>query len=306
MINELETNGYVHLKNILTDDEYNYGLNCINDNKIDYSKMKLFIENQMLNHINNIFDKNCHYTKFRFSNNNNSDAGAIHKDIFHVNDKNHFNLYTCLTYFDKTIMEIYPKTHNNIKRPFFQESIYLTLEPTDVLIFNSTLLHRGIFTENLANRRLLQVFDIFLDNETYQNNKNKIVHVKTNTKNNYSNDVLEYLYKIKSITYVLNLIGYINAIDGYGYNENIRKTLNLNDDISYLASEGLTARITILPDTYQEINKYVIVDKDINSLPIETYDKYYYICYQKNMINILIMLLIIIASIIFIYKVLTK
>jgi ectoine hydroxylase-related dioxygenase (phytanoyl-CoA dioxygenase family) len=83
-------------------------------------------------------------------------------------------------------MEVIPGSHtklfmnfnDSIKSLGNRKKIYI--EQGDILLFYSNLLHRGIFTENLTHRRLIQVFEIFPSTKSFNKYKNQILHIKGN------------------------------------------------------------------------------------------------------------------------------
>jgi hypothetical protein len=296
--------GYMLFKNILSTEEINEGVNCIKENKVDYIRIQNFIEN-MLQKVNSKLNYQLKYVKYRVSDNNNSsDAGSLHRDIVCINNEIEFPLYTCLTYFDKTIMELIPKSSDKHKYdlietiPLFFNSKKIIMEPGDILFFKSNILHRGIFSEKLEHRRLIQVFDIFENKESFDKYKKRILNVRGNEKNA---DMFIYLHKNYFSSYILNIFGFLNASTGHGFNYNndfATKYLNLPyNNHSYISTEGLRSRIIVEPGTLQDINKYILNDTDIDDLPDELYDNYIYQCYNKQFmmyISFILLLIIII------------
>ena len=120
MDNDITNNGYILLRKVLTDEQLNSGLSCMkNNNKVDYSIMKQFIDNVFLPTIqkNSNIITDPHYVKFRFSNNNNStDASTFHGDIYNHTDSEVLPIYTCLCYFDDAQLQVIPGSHkyNNL------------------------------------------------------------------------------------------------------------------------------------------------------------------------------------------------
>ena len=59
-------------------------------------------------------------------------------------------IYTCLTYLDKAVMELIPTSHNHTViefgelMKFYNSRIKIILNPGDVLLINSSILHRNI------------------------------------------------------------------------------------------------------------------------------------------------------------------
>lgn len=324
ILNDLEKNGYYLFKNELNTNQINKAKNCIKyntksgafansddyvvDNVMDYIQMKQFIESDLLNKVNNILDWNTKYTKFRVSDNNNSvDASAFHKDIFSINSNQSKNkklpeIFTILSYLDKTIMEIIPGSHKYMSMnimlslKMFSDSIKLVINSGDILIFYSTLLHRGIFTEGLANRRLIQVFDCFPNNDIYSEYNSKIYHVPSNT-SEMSRNIIMNISKIKPIIEIYNFIGYINASLGY----NMPKKIYDSDKYLYFSSEGGCGRIEIKPNTFQTLNKYYI-NYTVNDLPKEHYNDFKFNCYYTQSISIVLFIIIVIYLILYYIK----
>lgn len=104
-MNNIDNDGYILLKGILTQDQLQYGLNSDNDGIVDYMIIRDFIDNHFMPTIitNTNFITKPKYIKFRYSNNNNStDASTFHSDIYNFTDDEIMPIYTCLCYFDKT------------------------------------------------------------------------------------------------------------------------------------------------------------------------------------------------------------
>jgi cell wall-associated NlpC family hydrolase len=147
------------------------------------------------------------YTKYRVSDNNNADASGFHRDIF-AQKNIKLPCYTFLHYFDETIMEVIPGSHNQLFVPVsklvptLQKSVRVTIRPGDLLIFDATLLHRGIFFVNLKSRKLIQVFELFPTNKDQLQWSDKIHHVKSGNKVVYD----DFLFKIGEKQMVLQIV----------------------------------------------------------------------------------------------------
>lgn len=186
MSNNIQDDGYIILKNVLRKDQLSYALNSDNDKKVDYNLMKQFIDNEFMPTIvkNCNFIINPEYVKFRYSNNNNStDASTFHKDIYDFTNNEIMPIYTCLCYFDETQMELIPGSHkrqfnndNSVISSYNKKKI-INIEPGDILIFHANLYHRGRNFNTSSNRRLLQVFEVFPDKESYNLNNDKLLTV---------------------------------------------------------------------------------------------------------------------------------
>jgi hypothetical protein len=184
---DLHADGYVLLKNALSQDDVKFALSCQrSDNKINYVKMRRFIDTKFFPGIERNLDAISapHYVKFRFSNNNNAnDAAMFHGDIYNHSGDPMLPIFTCLCYFDDAQMELIPKSHlqNSTPSTFraFERRVQLKLAPGDVLVFHANLHHRGINYYKTENRRILQVFDVFPNAATYERHAPKLVIVET-------------------------------------------------------------------------------------------------------------------------------
>jgi hypothetical protein len=294
------------LKGVLSQPDISYARSCFDNDKIDYNKLSKFINNAMLDTCGKILNWEPVCAKYRVSNNNNSDASTFHRDII-CKDPN-LNLipsFTCLSYLDKTVMELIPDSHDDISMSItnsfkkFFKTVKLVIEPGDMLVFYSTMLHRGIFTENLPNRRLIQLFEVFPSRELYNTYGNQILHVPGKEK---SDNFLLYASRIRPVIDILNLINYFNASTGYGITKNgIFKKCNSVQNFKYLSSEGTRGRL-IVSNGFQDINKYILLER-IYDLPDNCYDEFMYVCFIKNSVIFIIVLFLIIFGIYkYVYK----
>lgn len=67
----------------------------------------------------------------------------------------------------------------------------------DILIIHSNVHHRGIKYNN-KNRRVLQVFEVFPDKETYDNHLSKLVVVKISESFTVKNFTNPFMYQVSS------------------------------------------------------------------------------------------------------------
>jgi hypothetical protein len=179
--NILEKNGYILLSNVLSKEEIEFGISCIDGDKADYKKKKHFIEKIFLP--KTPFEDPV-YVKFRVSNNTNSmDASTFHGDIYNHTKSEYMPIYTCLCYFDDAQLEIIPGSHRYNNSGWSLESYskkeVLQVRRGDILVFHANMHHRGIKYNESPNRRLLQVFDVFPDRQTYNEHFPKLRIVKT-------------------------------------------------------------------------------------------------------------------------------
>jgi len=244
----LEEDGFLIFRNVL---DTSSGDQFIDGKKVNYAVATDYIDNYMLKKVNDIMNWDIVYTKYRISNNNNSiDASTFHRDIIPSKGKEVLPAFTCLTYFDKTSMEVIPGSHKQISLSHldaikcYKNKVKLTMNPGDVLLFYSTLLHRGIFTENLPNRRLIQIFEVFPDIQLWNNYSDKIHHLLGD---NAYNEHMISISKNKVLNSIMNYYAYLNASTGY----------NTLDDYDYISSESRCERINI-DGTFQDSNRYIL------------------------------------------------
>ena len=273
--------GYIHLNSVISKDMLEKMYSNMNDTQMNYTGMQSLINQVIQSSVNPILHWQADYIKFRVSDNNNSvDASAFHRDIFNQTDKKEdFPCYTCVMYLDKTVMEVVPGSHltpflshyDALTQLFNVKKIYLNAG--DILVFNSRLLHRGIFTENLPYRRVIQIFEMFASSESLSKNENRIVYKLGD--DTFAN-AIKFIAKINWMIFIFNLGGYFNAATGYG----ILKNCNM-PGMDYLSPEGTALRINVVPNTWQDLNKYYVV-KSTRTLPDECVKEYTYECYNKK------------------------
>jgi len=310
-MDELNDKGFLLLKDALTNSDIQEAHKYIQGQQMDYTSMIRFIENIMLKKINRSLDIDITYTKFRVSNNNNSvDAGGFHRDIIPLRKNvTPLPLYTCLCYLDKTVMELIPGTHTTPVMSYteafskFNSSIKVSLNPTDLLIFNSSLIHRGIFTENLGQRRLIQVFNCFLNKNDFMKYSPRLLDIEGDNK---FSDVFLMLYKSSITSFVPNLFGYLNAATGSGvtWTKTLPICTDMNlDSYSYSSSEGLCSRIHVEPHTMQKTNQYYIAIENAK-FPSSCSTEYKFLKYTRQFVLyflVLLLFIVLVSSIIIIY-----
>lgn len=233
-MNNIDDKGYLILKGVLSTNQLEYGLTSDNNGIINYIIMRDFIDNHFMPTIvtNTNFIKNPKYIKFRYSNNNNStDASTFHSDIYNFTNDEIMPIYTCLCYFDKTQMELIPGSHTkqfhsqNSCISSYNKKHLVNIEPGDILIFNANIYHRGTNFNTKGNRRLLQVFEVFPDDETYISNYNKCLTVIT--ANKYTTGMINNLsYYISKIPFVIDNICFPHYVLVYN---NLQYIATLND-----------------------------------------------------------------------------
>lgn len=301
-MDKLRNDGFILIKNNTYNNDFNKSLNKFYKNNIvDYIELKNFIDNQYypkLKHIIKVREK-IYYGKFRFSNNNNSsDASTFHADIYNHTNQNIINVYTCLYYFDDAQLEIIPKSHRKdfiIRNNYYDsynQKIKLNIKANTFVIFHANIHHRGLnFTKN--NRRLLQIFDVFLNKQDYYYYKPKLTIVKT-----YDSLFIKYITNISRNIYTnnnQNLLTYIHYFLVYydlQYKLFVMSDLSPFEKNNKLISYESGKRVNLI-DSYKlkENNINVICNNNIRSCGPGYFYLYCYIFYW--LILIIIYLLII-------------
>lgn len=292
-MNELNENGYLIIEN-----KYNNMLfeNKVNEfyknDKVDYILLKRFIDetyfpelNKKLHSLNKI-----NYGKFRFSNNNNStDASTFHGDTYNHTDENIINVYTCLYYFDDAYLELIPKSHRkdyklkNSSHKSYHNKKRLHIKAGTFVMFHSNIHHRGVGFNKSNNRRLLQIFEVTINDDEYKKYKPKIIIVETSQSYlmKVINIINKYLFsKINSSSSFNNFITYVHYI--LVYNDLHYRYFTLND---LSPSEKKNKIISYEPGNNIDITKCTSCKKtNVNilcdpNIKHTSPGKYYFYCY---------------------------
>jgi len=304
---QLDKNGYILIENIIDTEIVNKTKEGILKDKLKVDMMEY--ANFMIKKVCETLNTEIDFLKIRVSNNNNSvDAGGFHRDVICL--KEWYPVMTCLTYFDDTVMEVIEGSHKINKLNFFEANNILNnhvkqinIKAGNILLFYSTLLHRGIFTNNSPNRRVIQVFDCF---EKHNDHTDKIASILGTEK---TNNLIILLHKFNLSSSILNLFAYYNFISGTSKFEDEA----FADKIGYcmLSSEGQVKRWDYVPFTGEEqpINLYVINpnkkhfgDNILTEHRNEWYYKYYlrqiiiYIIYSLLFIIFIISMIVLIIK----------
>ena len=271
-MSKLDIDGYIVLKNKLSLNSILDVLNCTNEeNLVKYDTVINFINSTFFPTISQNVPRftNPIYTKFRYSNNNNSkDASTFHGDVYNHSQLELMPIYTCLCYFDDSQMELIPKSHKKNDKctlELFNTKIQINLRRGDILIFHSNLYHRGINYFKKENRRILQVFDVFPNKETYDENMDKLYVVKTNA------------VSLLTLAHYDVLINIVNFITFFLVNNDLQYKLNFQD-IPYSEKKGRF--ISYEPEKrksvdelleYDDLNINIICDAALHTVPSSNY-----------------------------------
>ena len=289
----LSNNGYILLKNKLKNKELNFGLSCIqNDNKVDYTIMKKFIDNIFFPTIQKNLNimKEPNYVKFRFSNNNNStDASTFHGDIYNHTSNELLPIYTCLCYFDDAQLEIIPGSHkyNNNGQSIntYNNRITLNIQRGDILIFHANMHHRGINYSKTVNRRLLQVFEVFPDFETYKKHFSKLVIVQSSESfivKNISGPILYHISKFPTIINFVTFFHYILMYNNLQYKIvllDISPWEKKNNYITYESGRRSNMEDLEKNNKYEDLNVNILCNQNVKSVYCGNYYIYVFLLY---------------------------
>jgi hypothetical protein len=293
----LNKQGYVLFNDILDTSQVE---DAYENEYVDYDKVIKYIENEMLVKLDSQMGWKSDYIKFRASNNNNSsDASCFHRDV--IPQQNVMcKSYTCLSYVDDASMELIPESHMNLFSTdgeaidIYTNRKEIQIKKGDMLLFNSTILHRGIFTDDLAKRKLIQVFEVFPSETELMHLKDRYMHVPA--KQETYAPFMQFFSSFRITGNIMNIIGYYNAVTGYAILDKkcIGNTL-------FLSSEGLRGRLDIY-NSKNKIglnNKYVIKHETIN-LPKEYYDDFNYYCYTIKYTKIIVIMILLLLLLIYV------
>lgn len=275
----LHTNGYIIIPNVISNKNINDVFKSIHNDKVNYYMMKQFIDNIFFKAITSNISimKEPIYTKFRFSNNNNStDASTFHGDVYNHSSIHLLPIYTCLCYFDGGDMEIIPGSH--LKNTYssielFNKKQVIRLNKGDILVFHANIHHRGIKFNQQKNRRLLQVFDVFPDRNTYNSHIDKLIIVTTSESNitQIINKILLNVSKNESIINILNFLHYFLMNNDIQYKISFQD-LSPNDKYEKYISYEPANRI-YYDDIQKEepLNINIICDKNATQISPSNY-----------------------------------
>tara|TARA_Y200000002_G_scaffold325255_1_gene287264 strand:- start:304 stop:1221 length:918 start_codon:yes stop_codon:yes gene_type:complete len=288
-MDKLRNDGFILIENIKYKKEFNQSLNSFYfNNSINYNKLKNFIDEQYYPVIKNILNHKdkIHYSKFRFSNNNNStDASTFHGDIYNFSNENIINVYTFLYYFDDAYLEIIPESHRkdylikNNSHSSFKNIKKIFIKSGTFVIFHANIHHRGV-NFNKGNRRLLQIFDVCLNTNDYKKYLPKLIIVKT-----YDSYFVKYLTKYfknfftnndnKSLIYLHYFLVYYNI----QYKIGLMIDLSPNEKKNKLVSYEPGSRINYNQCNIKDTNVNIICDNNRNHCGPGYFYFYCYIIY---------------------------
>ena len=297
----LRSDGYVLLRNAISSSQVERARRCMTKDLVHYGCMRSFIDYVMLPAVNAACKWNARYVKYRVSDNNNSsDASTFHRDVICLGDWQ--PVFTCLSYLDASVMELIPRSHVVLRTSvseavsLYPERIRIAMKPGDLLVFCATLLHRGIFTERVEHRRLIQVFDVYPNLGVYDVLSPATLHLPGDE--TYS-DLMISASKNASLISILNAYGYLNASTGYGrtrsHDSFVRRCVPTGKHI--ISVEGLQGRVDVVDGAWQAINKYVHVSRHtLDSMNSACRKEFKHLFYNQQFIMYFVVTLLVVVT----------
>lgn len=268
---QINNDGYILISNLLNMNELEYGVSSIKDKKVDYTITKEFIDNILLKKIikNTDFITEPCYCKFRLS--NSTDASTFHGDIYNRSKCEIMPIYTCLCYFDDAQMELIPGSHKNNSGfgiESYNKKKMIEVKRGDILIINANIHYRGINYNKTKDCRLLQIFEMFPDKETYDNHFSKLVIVKSDSTMKKIIDPLLYeISKYPSVINFINMIQYILMYNDLHYKIALMDLSPNEKTDRYVSYEPGTQILFNELENHHDLNVNIICDKDVNYVP---------------------------------------
>jgi len=207
------------------------------------------------------------YSKLRISdNNNNTDAAVFHRDLIsYRKGETSIPIYTCLCYLDDGQMELIEDSDSiNSTRAFLHywgKKQLLTIRAGSILVIPSKILHRGVFSPNhQGHRRLIQLFDCFLNQDDYDAYFHRILFIPAEIASD--GDLTRRITLVASsmrVFWIINYISFQNALSGYNP-QRTRKWLDQNGypEYEYISTDSRQPRMVLAEDEneYQKTNLY--------------------------------------------------
>ena len=174
----------------------------------------------------------------------------------------------------------------------FSDRIDNVLEPGDVLMFDATTIHRGIFYKKQKHRRLIQLFDCVFDYD-YDYYLRTILHVPC--RNDCSTNISSILIKLnknKKFSNLVNYLVYLNTAIGYS---KLGNSLFSDEEFEYISTESNQTRINNpIKDKFERNNQYVINIKGVENIKEENRSIFMFISFTINYLIILIVSILLI------------
>lgn len=225
--------GFTVLRGVLTPAQVRSGRAAyLPDGNVDYKAMSEFVMDHMLPALGTsgggVWSRGQPVAiKYRASDNNNStDASTLHRDVWPLQPRAGSGVsaapcFTLLAYLDGATVEVVPGSHREPAMRFgralsaHRERVRVPMVPGDLIVFNSALLHRGIFTwPSKHHRRLVQAFDVYPSAMERDDVKRaRVMHLPRHTS---AGPTIRVVAAIPPALALANAFAYFNAAMGYG------------------------------------------------------------------------------------------
>ena len=171
---QIHEDGFILVRQCIKRDTIRKFKDSVGKTEVNYRGMTPVLHD-MKTSLREIFGWEPVMTKYRVSNQENKiDASFLHNDLKNVSRTNvPIPCHTVLLYGDRGRMQIIPGSHHSTHESIIHavrdlnNIITIDIEPGDLLVFNASIMHRGVFFNTEDNRRLLQIFEVYPNEETF-------------------------------------------------------------------------------------------------------------------------------------------
>ena len=168
----------------------------------------------------------------------------------------------------------------------------MCMKPGDIMVFYASLIHINIFSNNNNNnnRRLIQVFEVYKNNDDFVKYNTMILHIPS-IKSKHIDMIRNITIKVSKITFLINIISTIalvNVATGYGYKFNKNITTN---KFTIFSSEGLQDRLEDV-SMIGPINKYIMMHPTFDTSTSKS--EYYRFILQNRQISVYMIIILVI------------
>ena len=248
----LEEHGFCVLREFDTTNigRWKEGMPCPSG-KVNYTHIRPLIESS-IDTLNKVTGWNSVYAKYRASagctvdSSNASDAAAFHRDI-QVHETTPPPLFTLVMYYDEADLAILPKSHRKLDMGLIEYAKYpsqtIHFNEGDAILFNSSMMHRGMFKTIGESRRCVQIFDIAPTPELADKWYPKMLHLQ--------HEGTDYSHSVSRLAYIP-----IISRCAHFFQEVVqgkKKHYTLPDGITIVSKEGWRKR---LPEEGEYDNKW--------------------------------------------------
>jgi hypothetical protein len=149
----------------------------------------------------------------------------------------------------------------------------------DILVFHANMHHRGINFNKTPHRRLLQVFEVFPDNATYNTYAPNVLIVQTSKNSIIKNVVNPLMYQLSKSTTLIDTLNFCHYLF---MNNDVHYKLGLMDIEpwhkrgKYISYEP-GRRVRLSDMQYEDLNVNILCDTAIQSRKTSNYYLYWFL-----------------------------